>query len=63
MDVSKLKSRKLWMTILGTASVTVLTWIGAPDFAIGAVSAMFLTYLGGQSAVDLFADKRKNGGG
>ena len=60
MDTSKLKSRKLWMTIIGTVAVTVLSAMEVDESIVKSVIALFGLYLGGQSAVDLMA--KKNGG-
>jgi len=62
MDTSKLNSRKLWMTLIGTAIVTLLTYMETPEAIVKTVATIFLTYLGGQAAVDLFRTKRDNGG-
>ena len=60
MDTSKLKSRKLWMTIIGTVAVTVLAAMEVDDSIVKSVIALFGIYLGAQGVDDLMA--KKNGG-
>ena len=60
VDMERLKSRKLWITILGSLAVTVLVQIGAPESVVENVRWIVVTYLGGQAAVDLMA--KRNGG-
>jgi len=60
LNTEKLKSRKLWLTILGSAGVTLLAQMGAPEYLVKLVGTIFVTYLGSQAAVDLM--KAKNGG-
>ena len=60
MDTSKLKSRKLWMTIIDTVAVTVLAAMEVDDSIVKSVIALFGIYLGAQGVDDLMA--KKNGG-
>ena len=57
MDTERLKSRKLWVTILGSLAVTLLIQVGAPESVTDNIRWIVLTYLGGQSCVDLMAAK------
>ena len=49
--MQKLKSRKLWLTILGTAAVTVLTHLGMADIA-KLVAGIVASYNVGQGIAD-----------
>ena len=59
MDTSKLKSRKLWMTIAGSVLVTLLSALGVEEGTVELIAKLWLFYLGGQAAVDVM--KAKNG--
>jgi len=58
MDWSKLKSRKLWVTIAGCVGLTALAVHGAPPEVIASVALVAVTYLGAQSAVDVSGGER-----
>lgn len=55
LDWMKLKSRKLWMTIIGSVVLTVLTAVGAPENIVDTLKWVLITYLGVQGAVDFSA--------
>ena len=59
MDWTRLKSRKLWMTIIGTACVTLAAAMGVEESIVKIIGSIWVTYLGGQAAVDLMA--KRNG--
>lgn len=48
----KLKSRKLWATVLGAALVTFGSAIGIPDSVSAKIIPLVIAYVGGQSVVD-----------
>jgi len=60
MDTSKMKSRKLWMTIILSVAVTVLAFSGVDPDIVKTIAALGITYLGAQAAVDVM--KTRNGG-
>ena len=52
MDLSKLKSRKLWATIIGTIIVSVGGSIGLSPDAVTPLAAMISAYVLGQGIAD-----------
>jgi len=52
MNFNKLKSRKLWVTILGTALVPLGVQIGLPPETVHSVVAILVSYLLGQGIAD-----------
>jgi len=63
VDTTPLKSRKLWMTIIGSAVITIMIAVGAPEFAVKAVGTIFITYLGAQGVADIMKPKPPTNGG
>ena len=60
LDITKLGSRKLWMTIIGSVVLTLLSVMEAPPDIISTLKWVLITYVGVQGAVDLTA--KRNGG-
>ena len=63
MDTTPLKSRKLWMTIIGSAVITIMIAVGAPEYAVKTVGTIFITYLGAQGVADIMKPKPPTNGG
>ena len=63
VDTSKLKSRKLWMTIIGSVLITLLIAMGAPEFAVKTIGTIFIAYLGAQGVADIMKPKPPTNGG
>jgi hypothetical protein len=59
LNTEKLKSRKLWMTIIGSIVLTVMSAMEAPPDIINTLKWVLITYVGVQGAVDLTA--KRNG--
>ena len=53
--IDKLKSRKLWVAVLGAALVALLNGLGLSSELVNQIVALLATYIGGQSLVDAFA--------
>ncbi|MGA0207490.1 MAG: outer membrane beta-barrel protein [Ilumatobacteraceae bacterium] len=52
MNLDKLKSRKLWATVLGSALVTIGTEMGFPQDTVTGLVAILVAYLLGQGIAD-----------
>lgn len=52
MNFDKLKSRKLWATVLGSALVTIGTEMGLPQETVAGLVAILVAYLLGQGIAD-----------
>ena len=50
--LSKLKSRKLWATVVGTALAAFGSQLGLPEPITTKIVALIATYIVGQSVVD-----------
>lgn len=50
--MGKLKSRKLWAMILGSALTALLNQLGVPDETVKYIAGIVIAYIAGQSFVD-----------
>ena len=58
MDTSRLGSRKLWVTIIGSVVLTLLSVTGVEQNIVDTVKWVLITYLGAQGLVDLSANMK-----
>ena len=56
MDTSRLRSRKLWVTIIGSVVITLLSATGVESSIVDTVKWVLITYLGAQGLVDMSAN-------
>jgi len=54
LDISKLKSRKLWMTILTGALATLGTQLGLDPGLMDKLIYLGMTYIGAQAVFELY---------
>ena len=52
MNLDKLKSRKLWVAVLGSALVTLGSQMGLPEDTVQSLVAILASYLIGQGIAD-----------
>lgn len=57
--MEKLKSRKLWIAVIGAALVALATQLGFPQETVDNFVKVIMTYIGGQAAVDLATALKK----
>jgi hypothetical protein len=57
--IEALKSKKLWVTVLGTALITLGTQLGFEAEQVNQVVNLLMTYLIGQSAIDTVIASKK----
>lgn len=50
--MGKLKSRKLWAAVIGSALTALLAQLGVPEHAVLAIAGIVVAYISGQSFVD-----------
>ena len=55
---AKLKSRKLWVTIVSTALITVGQTLGIPQEVSSQIVALAVSYIVGQGVVDALNTKK-----
>ena len=59
MDFSPIKSKKLWVTILGSALITIGSSIGIPESVATQIVGLVASYVIGQGIADFGKERAK----